>query len=412
MQIENIIIQGMLPWRYADLMDSVRLMAKAFEVPNKIFLDPGMGFRRAVAEKQPLRLSWQAYRDQDVLVCIPPLELIPSSYGLDKIKDSCIAHTLSRFVEHRLGAHWRERTVLYVSSGSIPRAYTIIRGLHPRCAVFDVLDENLSFPGLKHRHVLQRKFAYILKHVNVITAVSRFLVDELQDSYGVMAHYLPNAVDFDRFSYQPAYSQPLQELSSLERPLFGFVGALTSWIDFELLRAVADRLERGTVVLVGPVATGAVPEGALHLLHGHPRVAYLGPQPYERVPHFLHQFDVLVLPRNYETHSLASDPLKLYEYMATGKPIVSTAIPSAMRFAGLVYVCRDCRDFISSLERALGEWSQEMAQKQRDAVREMSWHSRAKAMMELVHRSLSGTASQYGTESRTSCPCADGCRLR
>lgn len=390
MEIKNVIILGMYPypWDYPEIMDTVRLMAAAFNVPNKIFLNPPIGFRRARAEKHPLRLSWRTRWDKDVLVCTPPLEPIPSSCGLGELKDSWSLHMLRRFIERRLGVRWREETMLYVSSGGVAQSYRLMRGLQPRYAVFDVLDDNLSFPGVRHRKALQEQFAYILKTATVVTAVSQFLVNHLRDAYGISAHYLPNGVDFERFAYRPAYGEPLQELSPLERPLLGFVGTLTSWIDFDLLRAIADNLERGTLVLIGPVASGAVPAEITHLLQGHPRVAFLGPQPYARVPHFLHQLDVLLLPRNYQSHSLASDPLKLYEYMATGKPIVATAIPSVRRFTDLIYVCETERDFLSSLQRALSEWSQEKANKEIDVAREMSWQKRAEHMMRLVYHSL------------------------
>jgi len=407
MEIRNVIILGMYPysWHYRGIMDTVRLMTAAFNVPNKIFLNPSVGFRRAKAEKQPLRLSWRACWDQDVLVCTPPLEPIPSSCGLGEFKDSWSLYMLRRFIERRLGVRWREETVVYVTSGGISQSYRLMRGLQPRYAVFDVLDDNLSFPGVKHRNALQKQFAYVLKNATVVTAVSQFLVNHLRDAYGITAHYLPNGVDFERFAYCPAYGEPLQELSPLERPLLGFVGTLTSWIDFELLMLIAENLERGTLVLIGPVARGAVPAEVTRLLHGHPRVAYLGPQPYERVPHFLHQFDVLLLPRNYESHSLASDPLKLYEYMATGKPIVATAIPSVRRFADLIYVCESRRDFLSSLLRALNEWSQEKANKEIDAVREMSWHKRAEHMMRLVYHSLgmAGSPCDLASVGATGC---------
>lgn len=126
------------------------------------------------------------------------------------------------------------------------------------------------------------------------------------------------------------------------------------------------------------------------MLREHPRVALLGPRPYEQVPHFLHQFDVLLLPRNYESHSLASDPLKLYEYMATGKPVVATAIPSVARFGDLIYVCSTREDFFSSLRRAPDEWSEERAAKVMRVVREMSWQKRAERMMGLFYRTVAG----------------------
>ncbi len=391
-RIRNIIAVGMYPypWHYREIIDTVRLMTSAFNDVNKIFLNPAVGFRRAVAEKQTLCITWRAYRDKDVLVCTPPLELIPSSWGFGRLKDTWSIRTLRTLIERLLGPRWREETVLYVSSGGIPQSYNVIRGLRPKYVIFDILDDNLNFPGTTHPEDVENKFVYILQSATLITAVSHFLLDRLRNDYGTTAHYLPNGVDFERFAYRPAYGAPIQELSSLERPLFGFAGTLTSWIDFGLLLATAQRLERGTLVLVGPIIHSAVPAPILRVLHNHPRVAFLGPRPYEQIPHFLHQFDVLLLPRNYKSHSLASDPLKLYEYMATGRPIVATAIPSVTRFRDLIYVCETWEDFFSSLRRALDEWSEERASKVINAVREMSWQKRAERMMGLLYQTIDG----------------------
>ncbi|MFC4766278.1 glycosyltransferase [Effusibacillus consociatus] len=295
---------------------------------------------------------------------------------------------LNDLVERELGEHWREETLFYVSSGGIGQSYDTVLSLKPKQLVFDILDDNLGFPGMQEEEkaVLENQFKLLLTKATLVTAVSEYLVKKTQTQYSIPVEWLPNGVEIERFGYQNEYGRPLEELKDLSKPLFGFVGALTSWIDFELLLKIADHPKTGTLVLVGPLVEGAVPADLVNQMKAHPKIKFLGSKPYDEVPHVLHQFDVLLLPRNYEPHSLASDPLKLYEYMATGKPIVSTALPSALRFSRSVFVGSTHQDFLSLLERAEEEWSEQRAAEEIALVQSLSWKSRAHKLIALVEK--------------------------
>ncbi|NQS77014.1 MAG: glycosyltransferase [Peptococcaceae bacterium] len=387
MGVKNIIILGMHPhtWENTEIADTVRLMAKTINIHNKIFVNPSIGFRHALSQRQPLQLTWVGKEYNSIYVITPPLEIIPSSFGLGKIKNRFIMKILNRKVCSLLGPQWREQTILYLSSGGIAQSFSIMESLKPKWLIFDVLDDNIGFPGTseKEKTILKNQFTQIMQKATLITTVSKYLVNKLSEEYNCKAQFLPNGLDIGKFVIKPTYTQPLSELLSLERPLFGFVGAITSWIDLGLLLKAADYLTKGTIVIVGSVIESAVSKDSLDKLCRHPRLSFLGPKPYFRVPHFLHQFDVLLLPRNYEPHSLASDPLKLYEYLATGKPIVSTAIPSAMRFSNVAYVCDSDKGFLNALDRAQKDWTPEKAVKAQNSVKDLTWENRAKEM--LVH---------------------------
>lgn len=246
------------------------------------------------------------------------------------------------------------------------------------------MDDNLSFPRLKEGHQLREAFAYLVSRASLVTAVSEPLVGRIQEEFGVKVYYLPNGVEVERFAPRPEYGVPWPELRSLERPLLGFVGTLTDWIDYQLLLDLADSLSCGRLLLAGPVIEEAVPADLLEALRRHPRVVLLGPQSYEKVPHLLHQLDLLLLPRNYLPHSLACDPLKLYEYLATGKPVVATDLPAVRRFAGLIYVAREREEFIELVGRALREWTPEKAEIARRTAESFSWRHRANRMTNLL----------------------------
>lgn len=386
MGIKNIIILGMYPypWDQKDISDTVRLMAKAFGNIKKVFINPSIGFRRAKEEKYPFKIKWVVKEQGDVIVCTPPLELLPS-LGIGKLKEQWVFFTFKKLIPDILGVDWWKDTVLYLSSAGIAQSYATMAILKPRWVIFDVLDDNINFPGVSENEKcsMMAMFGEIIKKATLVTAASQHLVNFIEDNYLTKANFLPNGIDINMFNHKPEYDQPIEELVEYERPLYGFIGALTSWIDFGLLLKLASEIQKGTLVLVGPVIKSAVPQELLKKLNEHKRVTFQGPKPYEQVPHFLHQFDVLLLPRNYLPHSLASDPLKIYEYLATGKPIVSTAIPSVKRLNDIIYVGETHSDFINNIFISQKEWSVEKSDCARRRVADMTWEKRAERMLEL-----------------------------
>ncbi|MZP28137.1 glycosyltransferase [Heliobacterium undosum] len=389
--IKNVIVLGMhpYPWHDDKMSDTMRSMTRAFSGVRPVFINPSVGFKRALTEKYALRFAWSFVEDGAVLVCTRPFEKVPSSFGLGNVKSRRTLQQLNAFIQSVLGEGWRKNSLLYLSSGGIAQSYETMKALTPLLMAFDILDDNLAFPGISSREkaMLDAFFTELISRSTVVTAVSDHLFEKISKSHPEKIKLLPNGVDVDRYVHRDDFTEEIGELRHLERPLIGFVGAITSWIDLELLLKIADGLSRGTLVMVGPVIQEAVPRDLFERLTSHPRVTFTGPVSTQRVPHFLHQFDVLLLPRNYAPHSLASDPLKLYEYMATGKPVVSTALPSALRFQDAIYVGQGHEEILALLQKALDDWPRERSQKCRDAIATMTWENRAKKLLEWVEAS-------------------------
>ena len=139
-------------------------------------------------------------------------------------------------------------------------------------------------------------------------------------------HAIPNGVDFDHFAADVA---PAADVRRGSRPVVGFVGALAEWVDYDLLAALARRGPDWDLVLVGP---GAAPDHLARL----PNVRLLGPRPYADVPRYLAAFDVALVPFRQDAVTAAADPIKVYEYLAAGLPVVATTLPALERLARVV----------------------------------------------------------------------------
>ncbi|HEX3100187.1 MAG TPA: glycosyltransferase, partial [Pyrinomonadaceae bacterium] len=140
------------------------------------------------------------------------------------------------------------------------------------------------------------------------------------------------------------------EIAKLPKPIIGFHGLLADWVDYELIKKVAEHFSNGSVVLIGKIAVDA--EQKVKILNDVPNVHFLGRKPYSELPAYCKGFDVALNPFAINELTLAANPLKVREYLAAGLPVISTDIPE-------VRVLEDCLvgvdhdDFIHKIEHAL-----------------------------------------------------------
>jgi glycosyltransferase involved in cell wall biosynthesis len=133
-----------------------------------------------------------------------------------------------------------------------------------------------------------------------------------------------------------------------DRPVVGYFGALDHWFDTALVAAAARAYRDWQFVLVGRRQ-----DCDLEALRKAANVRIIGETPYAMLPELAHGFDVCIIPFLVNDLTLHTNPVKLYEYLAAGKPVVGTAMPELMVDEGLVHVGKDHGDFIAKLADAM-----------------------------------------------------------
>lgn len=194
--------------------------------------------------------------------------------------------------------------------------------------VYDWLDE-LSVFADRDPILLARNHAYALREADLVLSVARVLHDEAR-LRRPDAVYLPNAVDAARFMAPAATPDDPQftRFVAGASGVAGYYGAIARWLDFGLLREAARRRPGWRFVLIGPVYDE---EGRRALAGLSERnVLWLGPRPYDSLPGYLSAFDVALIPFVVDEITRATSPLKLYEYLAAGKPVVATPMPECL----------------------------------------------------------------------------------
>lgn len=255
-----------------------------------------------------------------------------------------------------------------------------MRDLYPhKCrVVYDWIDDLSVFPY--DQKMLERNHRRALREATVVVSVARKLHDVALRSR-VDALYLPNAVEYDRFANPKSATltdRVLNELLAEGKPIAGYYGALASWFDCALLESVAARRPDWNFLLIGPDYDGSLPG---HSLLRKPNVRWVGPRPYEELPTYLRAMTCAMIPFKINDITLATSPLKLYEYMAGGKPVITTAMPECMAHPE-VHIVESTLEFARALDRVEAEAADPVKRdRNRTTARSNSWTARTQTVM-------------------------------
>ena len=156
------------------------------------------------------------------------------------------------------------------------------------------------------------------------------------------------------------------------RRVIGYYGAIAEWFDQDLIAATAERFPECLVLLVG-----ADTANAQRRLGGYPNVAFVPEVPYSRLPYYLYGFDVCLLPFKIIPLTLATNPVKVYEYLSAGKPVVAVDLPEMSQFGDLVRVAADPETFLDAVASVVGRADAVEHVEQRQAfARGQTWEHR------------------------------------
>ena len=238
--------------------------------------------------------------------------------------------------------------------------------------VYDCMDEWDSFPGMKPQLLVAEE--RLVGEADLVTVSGRRLFDKWHGR-NTRVELVRNATDFAHF----AAPQSEHFLGDVKRPIVGYFGAIAPWFDVELLARVASRRPDCSFVVIGGVF-----DVDIDSLTKLPNVHFLGQQPYARMPAYLRDFDVCMIPFVVNEITAATDPVKFYEYISHGKPVVSTHMPELEPFADLLYLADDEEDFLRKLDLALAENDDALRARRIDVARANTWPARAAVTLDAI----------------------------
>lgn len=226
-----------------------------------------------------------------------------------------------------------------------------------------------------------------IRKANIVFAVSQGLYNDARE-INENAYLIPNGVDYDSFQSSPSVTS-LPRLKHIKKPILGYLGILHNKIDFDLLNYVAESRPDWSILLMGRDCMKIVEDRRrFSVLSEKKNVHYIGEITREEIPGYLQHTDACLMPMKKTEFNRYTNPLKLWEYLAAGKPVVVVDQGVKYQCQHLIMAAYNKEDFVCCIEEALREDSPELVAKRKRLARENSWDRRVDKMMELIEADL------------------------
>ena len=277
----------------------------------------------------------------------------------------------------------------------VPHPSFMIDAVPHELAIYYCIDDYAAHPGVDAARISACDVELTRRVDHVFVAPPALL--ERKQAANPATSFSPHGVDVELFAQAQAMSTPVPEVAaSLARPVIGYFGLIAAWTDVELIEWLARARPQWSFLLVGHASVD------VSVLAGLRNVNLVGPQPYESLPGWAKVFDVAIIPYRLNQQVRNANPLKLREYLATGKPVVSVATPEVDRFSDLVRVAVGRHGFLEAIESALSEGDVELRHKRMAAVRTMSWEHRAQVSLQTAMDALRRREQRTGPQTARS----------
>lgn len=228
--------------------------------------------------------------------------------------------------------------------------------------VYDCMDEHAGF-STNQPAMLESEEA-LLQTSDLVLATAHSLFEKAS-AHSERVVLLPNAGDLAHFKQATTQSIPSPH------PVIGYYGAICDWFDRGMILEAAQSRPSWDFVLIG--STEGINASALER---QPNVDLLGEMPYSELPRHLHGFDVACIPFLDNELTRATNPVKFFEYLGAGKPVVAVPLPELEPFQDYFYAARSSDEFVTAVEQALAEDSPEKIQARQEFAAEHTWEAR------------------------------------
>jgi glycosyltransferase involved in cell wall biosynthesis len=313
------------------------------------------------------------------------LNVLPwgSKYGFPKKFNSVVTAWMLR----RLVAKLPGPVVLWIYD---PGSVRLTGACREAFAVYDCVDdytEQATSPRKRELVVVCDRMAARRSRLVFTTSSSMY---DRQRRINPATHLVPNAADYEHFAQAVDRAFAAPEVVGLPSPVLGFAGNfLASKVDFDLVETVARALPDWTLLLIGPVAPETA--SAIERLARLRNVHWLGEVPYAELPRYVAAFDVGLIPYVSNAYTRSCFPLKTYEYLAAGKPVVASGLPELAKMEPDVVLADDATSFIEAVQAAARRDAETDRERRRELAARNTWEKKTERLLELVERELETT---------------------
>ncbi len=255
----------------------------------------------------------------------------------------------------------------------VPQAEWLVDTLEPATIVYHCVDDIAAQKGVRSA-AFRRAETNFASRADLVLASAPALAERMR-ALNEHVFYAPNVADTERFATALEDGPTDPAIAALPHPRLVFTGAVVATkLDLELIEGLARARPDWAIALVGPVGAGD-PSTNVSALQRLPNVHMLGSRAYASLPEVLRGADVALIPYAINQLTRSVFPMKVFEYLAAGLPVVTTPLPALTSTPGVI-VAADARSTVAAVERALATDGPAARRARSEAVRDHSWEAR------------------------------------
>lgn len=258
----------------------------------------------------------------------------------------------------------------------------LIRGLNLKNLYYDCQDHWSVMSGSMGKNEYLKLEAELVKSCSAVFVTSEKLKAHINSLHqGTKIYLIPNAIDWETVT-----RNELTPLPKSSRKIIGLIGSIDhEWVNLELIKKSAMRYPQFDFVLVGPLKPQSPARSALGELEN---VKLIGEVPHTEVGSWIKSFDVGIIPFNNGEVAEYTEPIKAYEYMAHGLPVLAHNLRELEKFGKLVQVTYDDEDFLSAIPKLVEEKDTEIKKRRIEVAKANTWESRARLVSQIINDCL------------------------
>ncbi len=236
---------------------------------------------------------------------------------------------------------------------------------------------------------MKEKYEYMLKdteNVFVVVTADRLKEDILKKRGKEKLTVSSNGVDYDHFKNLDnkfEFDDTYKKIINSNKPIIGYYGALASWFDYDLIKYLAEKRKDYNIVLIGVKYDSSLEDANLDK---YGNIHYLGCMDYSILQYYANKFSVCTIPFIINSITKATSPVKLFEYMALGKPIVTTAMHECKKYES-VMIANDREEFVKLIDKSIKmnikNDKNYFEQLDKDA-KQNTWNKKSQKIIELI----------------------------